>query len=107
MFAFYNFFPFAITVKKGDRIGQGVFKKFLKPVHGLRVKNDKRQGGFGSTSKWKTKKLSADTITRMLKTSEAGSMVIIDNEHSLDFSNIKELGYDTIEINIDNKGRAL
>lgn len=51
MFAFYNFFPFAITVKKGDRIGQGVFKKFLKPVHELRVKNDKRQGGFGSTSK--------------------------------------------------------
>lgn len=39
----------------------------------------------------------------MLKTGETGSMVIIDNEHSLDFSNIKELGYDTIEINIDNK----
>lgn len=41
----------------------------------------------------------------MLKTGGAGSMLIIDNEHSLDFSNIKELGYDTIEINIDNKGR--
>ena len=34
-------------------------------------------------------------------------MVIIDNEHRLDFSNIKELGYDTIEININNKERAL
>lgn len=51
MFAFYNFFPFAVTIKKGDRIGQGVFKKFLKPTKGLRIKNDKRQGGFGSTSK--------------------------------------------------------
>ena len=43
----------------------------------------------------------------MLKTGGAGSMLIIDNKHSLDFSNIKELGYDTIEINIDNKGRTL
>lgn len=34
-------------------------------------------------------------------------MVIIDNGHSLDFSNIKELGYDTIEININNKERVL
>ena len=53
MFAFYNFFPFSITIKAGDRIGQGVFKKYLRPVKGLRIKNDKRQGGFGSTSKWK------------------------------------------------------
>lgn len=43
----------------------------------------------------------------MLTTGGAGSMVIIDNEHSLDFSNIKELGYDTIEININNKERTL
>lgn len=43
----------------------------------------------------------------MLKISGAGSMMIIDNEHSLDFSNIKELGYDTIEININNKERTL
>ena len=55
----------------------------------------------------KQKKLSADTITRMLATGRAGSMVIIDNGHSLDFSNIKELGYDTIEININNKERTL
>ena len=53
------------------------------------------------------KKLSADTITRMLTTGGAGSMVIIDNGHSLDFSNIKELGYDTIEMNINNKERTL
>ena len=43
----------------------------------------------------------------MLKTGGTGSMVIIDNEHSLDFSNIKELGYDTIEININNKEETL
>lgn len=43
----------------------------------------------------------------MLKTGGAGSMAIIDNEHSLDFSNVKELGYDTIEININNKEETL
>ncbi|MBR5239862.1 MAG: dUTP diphosphatase [Clostridia bacterium] len=49
MFAFYNFMPFAITIKKGDKIGQGIFTKFLK------ADNDNAQGdrtgGFGSTGK--------------------------------------------------------
>lgn len=49
MFAFYNFGIFPVTIKKGERIGQGVFKKFLK------ADNDQaggeRQGGFGSTGK--------------------------------------------------------
>ena len=49
MFAFYNFKPWNVTLKVGDRVGQGVFKKFLRPVGGLRVKDDERQGGFGST----------------------------------------------------------
>ena len=47
MFAFYNFFPVDVTIKKGERIGQGVFKKFLK------ADGDSadaiRTGGFGST----------------------------------------------------------
>lgn len=47
MFAFYNFGIFPVTIKKGERIGQGVFKKFLK------ADNDhaggERKGGFGST----------------------------------------------------------
>lgn len=49
MFAFYNFLPFDITLKVGDKVGQGVFKKVLRPTKGLVVKNDTRKGGFGST----------------------------------------------------------
>lgn len=49
MFQFINFGFKDITIKKGDKIGQGVFKKFLK------ADNDKaggeRTGGFGSTGK--------------------------------------------------------
>ena len=47
MFAFYNFFPVDVTIKKGERIGQGVFKKFLK-ADGDDA-NAIRTGGFGST----------------------------------------------------------
>lgn len=50
MFAFYNFKPWDVTIKVGDRIGQGVFKKFLRPEVGLRVKDSERTGGFGSTN---------------------------------------------------------
>lgn len=49
MFAFYNFMPWSVTLKVGDRIGQGVFKKYLRPTVGLRVKNVERTGGHGST----------------------------------------------------------
>lgn len=49
--AFYNFMPWTVTVKVGDRIGQGVFKKVLRPTVGLRVKDAERVGGFGSTDK--------------------------------------------------------
>ena len=50
MFAFYNFSFVDKTVKVGDRIGQGVFKKFLRPEIGLRVKEEDRTGGIGSTN---------------------------------------------------------
>lgn len=47
-FQFYNLSPFPVTIKKGERIGQGVFKTFLT------VDNDeaegKRVGGMGSTN---------------------------------------------------------
>ena len=47
MFAFYNISDKDILVKKGDRIGQGIFMKYLL------ADNDeatgKRTGGFGST----------------------------------------------------------
>ena len=49
MFAFYNFFPFTIKIKAGDRIGQGVFKKFLRPTSGYTQSDKEREGGFGST----------------------------------------------------------
>lgn len=51
MFAFYNFKLWDVTVKAGDRIGQGIFKKFLRPEVGLRVKDVERTGGIGSTNK--------------------------------------------------------
>lgn len=53
MFAFYNFMPWSVTVKVGDRIGQGVFKKYLRPTEGLRVKDVERVGGHGSTDEAK------------------------------------------------------
>ena len=49
MYAYYNFFPVDITIKKHDTIGQAYFQNFLK------ADNDKaegiRTGGFGSTDK--------------------------------------------------------
>ena len=51
MFAFYNVKPWDIKIKVGERIGQGVFKKYLRPTgDGLRIKNQARKGGFGSTN---------------------------------------------------------
>lgn len=49
MFAFYNFFPFSLHLKVGDKIGQGVFKKFLRPEENCIVCGKTRKGGFGST----------------------------------------------------------
>ena len=47
MFAFYNFFPESVTLKAGERIGQGIFQKFLKVDDD--ASNKSRDGGFGST----------------------------------------------------------
>lgn len=48
MFAFFNFKDEDVEIKKGDRIGQGIFQKYLI------VDNDEaegeRTGGFGSTN---------------------------------------------------------
>lgn len=48
-FLFYNIFPWKVTLKKGDKLGQGVFMKFLK-VDGD-TQDAERVGGFGSTGK--------------------------------------------------------
>lgn len=50
-FAFYNFKLWDVKLEVGERIGQGVFKKFLRPEIGLRVKDIERTGGIGSTNK--------------------------------------------------------
>lgn len=49
MFAFYNFMPYPVTVKKGDKIGQGIFGTFLKADND--AAQGERTGGFGSTGK--------------------------------------------------------
>lgn len=51
MFAFYNILPWDVTIEQGERIGQGVFAKYLRPSVGLNIKDEKRGGGFGSTGK--------------------------------------------------------
>lgn len=48
MFAFYNFLPYDVKINRGERIGQGVFKKFLRPDKAL-VDSTVREGGFNST----------------------------------------------------------
>jgi dUTP pyrophosphatase len=49
MFAVYNLFPFSVTIKKGERIGQGIFSKFLKADDD--TANGERTGGYGSSDK--------------------------------------------------------
>ena len=49
MIEFNNLTNEHITIKKGTRIAQGIFNKILPVTHGVRVKNDIRNGGFGST----------------------------------------------------------
>lgn len=52
MFAFYNFKFKDVYVAVGQRIGQGIFHKYLRPLDeadGLRVKDKIRTLGFGST----------------------------------------------------------
>ena len=49
MFAFYNIKDEDITIKKGEAIGQAVFKKYF--VVDGDVAEGERKGGFGSTNK--------------------------------------------------------
>lgn len=48
MFAYYNFSDVDVTVKKGDRIGQGLFWKF--EITDDDNASGARTGGFGSTN---------------------------------------------------------
>lgn len=47
MFAFYNFFDLTVQIKKGEKIGQGVFVKYLTTDED--ITDGERTGGFGST----------------------------------------------------------
>lgn len=49
MIEFNNLTNEHITIEKGTRIAQGIFNKVLPVTHGVRLKNDIRNGGFGST----------------------------------------------------------
>lgn len=49
MFAFFNFKDEDIEIKKGERIGQGMFQKYL--VTDNDIAEGERTGGFGSTNK--------------------------------------------------------
>ena len=48
MFAFYNIKEEDIEIKKGERIGQGMFQKYL--VTDNDIAGGERTGGFGSTN---------------------------------------------------------
>lgn len=48
MFAFYNIKSEDIEIKKGERIGQGIFQKYLITDNDLA--EGERTGGFGSTN---------------------------------------------------------
>lgn len=50
MIEFNNLTNEHITIEKGTRIAQGIFNKVLPVTHGVRIKNDTRNGGFGSTN---------------------------------------------------------
>ena len=49
MFAYYNFFPVDVTIKKHEPVGQAFFQNFL--VTDDDKASDIRMGGFGSTDK--------------------------------------------------------
>ena len=49
MYAFFNFKAEDVEIKKGDRIGQAIFQKYL--VTDNDIAQGERTGGFGSTNK--------------------------------------------------------
>lgn len=50
MIEFNNLTNEHIVIEKGTRIAQGIFNKVLPVTHCVRLKNDTRNGGFGSTN---------------------------------------------------------
>lgn len=50
MFAFYNLSGQDVTLHVGDKLGQGVFQKYLRPDDAV-ICDEERNGGFGSTDK--------------------------------------------------------
>ena len=48
MFSFINITDKPVTLKVGDKLGQGVFSKFMRPENAV-VGDTERVGGFGST----------------------------------------------------------
>jgi dUTP pyrophosphatase len=48
-FQFINLGPNPVLIKKGDKIGQGIFEKYL--VTETDEATEKRTGGFGSSGK--------------------------------------------------------
>lgn len=51
MLEFNNLTNKHLTIKKGERIGQGIFYKVPRVSYGVSLKTDKRGGGFGSTNR--------------------------------------------------------
>ena len=51
MLEFNNLTNNHLMIKKGERIGQGIFYKVPKVRYGVQIKDNKRGGGFGSTNK--------------------------------------------------------
>lgn len=52
MYAFYNIFPFDVTIKKHEVVGQAYFQNFLIADNDSELcTNEERNGGFGSTNK--------------------------------------------------------
>lgn len=49
MIAFFNISPFDIEIKKGDKIAQGLIKKYYITDNDKMTEKDRRTGGFGST----------------------------------------------------------
>lgn len=49
-FQLINFSPFDIQLKKGDKIGQGIIKRFEVTDDDSKYEKKERAGGFGSTS---------------------------------------------------------
>ena len=47
IFMVYNILPFDVTIKKGERFGQGIFKKFY--IADNDIAGGKRKGGLGSS----------------------------------------------------------